>query len=276
MPEFRFISFMTRRQFRLLFRLLSVLAALLIDTPLLAQTAPSSLVPFRRGNRWGYADHKRHPVLPLAYDEAGPFVNEVAWIRQGTLFGYIDGGGNPVTPVQYTRASNFSQGRAHVELHGEIFDIDSNGQRLDILSDSEPETDYLQQGDIVRRQGKVGFRFTAGSNTIVPTEYDEIQDLHHDGLLAVLQSTKWGVLNAKGKLVLPLAYDAIRATATNAFAYPIVEQAGRFGYLDNEGKLMIQVKYNTAEPFIGEVARVTTPEGKTGYIDSRGQEYFEE
>ena len=267
---------MTRRQFRLLFRLLSVLAALLIDTPLLAQTAPSSLVPFRRSNRWGYADHKRHLVLPLAYDEAGPFVNEVAWIRQGTLFGYIDGGGNPVTPVQYTRANNFSQGRAHVELHGEIFDIDSNGQRLGTLSDSEPETDYLQQGDIVRRQGKVGFRFTAGSNTIVPTEYDEIQDLHHDGLLAVRQSTKWGVLNAKGKLVLPLAYDAIRAAATNAFAYPIVEQAGRFGYLDNEGKLMIQVKYTTAEPFVGEVARVTTPEGKTGYIDSRGQEYFEE
>ena len=276
MPELRFISFTIRRHFRLLFCILSVLMALLTDPPLLAQTVSAGLVPFRRGNRWGYADHKRHLVLPLAYDEAGPFVNEVAWVRQGTLFGYIDSGGNPVTPVHYTRASNFQLGRAHVELNGETFDIDSNGQKLNTPSDPEPETDYLEQGDIVRRQGKVGFRFTAGSSTIVPTEYDEIQDLHHDGLLAVRQGTKWGVLNAKGKLILPLAYDTIRATATNAFAYPIVEQAGRFGYLDNEGKPMTKVQYTAAEPFIGEVARVTTPEGKTGYIDSRGREYFEE
>lgn len=276
MPEFRFISFASRRHLRLLFYVLSVLLALLTDTALLAQTTSSSLVPFRRGNRWGYANHKRHLVLPLAYDEAGPFVNEVAWIRQGTLFGYIDGGGNPVTPVHYSRASNFHQGRAHVELNGEAFDIDSNGQRLSAPSEPEPETDYLEQGDIVRRQGKVGFRFTAGSSTVVPTEYDEIQDLHHDGLLAVRQGIKWGVVNAKGKLTLPLEYDAIRATAINAFAYPVVEQAGRFGYLNNEGKLMTKIQYSSAEPFIEEVARVTTLEGKTGYIDSRGQEYFEE
>lgn len=276
MPGFRFISFAPGRQLRLLLCLLSVLEALLTSTPLLAQTAPSGLIPFRRGNRWGYADQKRHLVLPLAYDDAGPFVNEVAWVRQGTLFGYIDGSGNPIMPVQYTRASNFSQERARVELNGETFDIGPSGQRLSTPPDPEPETEYLEQGDIVRRQGKVGFRFTAGSSTIVPTEYDEIRDLHHDGLLAVRQGTKWGVLNAKGKLTLPLEYDAIRATAGNAFAYPVVEQAGRFGYLDNEGKLMTKVKYTTAEPFIGEVARVTTPEDKTGYIDSRGREYFEE
>ncbi|MDF7814295.1 WG repeat-containing protein [Hymenobacter sp. YC55] len=253
-----------------------MLAALLTDTPLLAQATSSQLVPFRRGNRWGYADHTRHLVLPLAYDEAGPFVSGVALVRQGALFGYIDGGGNPVTPMQFTHASNFNQGRAHVELNGETFDIDLNGQRLSTPTDPEPETDYLEQGDIMRRQGKVGFRFTAGSSTVVPAEYDEIQDLHHDGLLVVRQGTKWGVLNAKGKLILPLEYDAIRATATNGFAYPIVEQAGRFGYVDNEGKLMTKVKYAAAEPFIEEVARVTTPEGKTGYIDSRGKEYFEE
>ena len=128
----------------------------------------------------------------------------------------------------------------------------------------------------MRRQGNLGFRFTAGSDTVVPAEYDEIQDLHHDGLLLVRQGTKWGVLNGKGKLALPLAYDAIRATATNAFVYPIIEQAGRFGYLDNEGKFLTKMKYAAAEPFTEEVARVTTPEGQTGYIDSRGREYFEE
>ncbi len=259
-----------------MFCTLAVLGVVLTDTALLAQTTGSGLVPFRSNGRWGYADHARRLVLPLAYDEAGPFVNEVAWVRQGTLYGYIDGGGNHITPVYYTRASNFQQGRAHVELNGETFDINPSGQRLTTPPDPEPETDYLAQGDLVRRQGKVGFRFTIGSNTVVPSDYDEIQDLHHNGLLLVRQGTKWGVLNGKGKLTLPLEYDAIRATAANAFAYPIVEQASRFGYLDNKGKLLTKVKYAFAEPFTEEVACVTTSAGKTGYIDSRGKEYFEE
>ncbi|MBO0361106.1 WG repeat-containing protein [Hymenobacter sp. BT186] len=241
-----------------------------------AQTAGARLVPFRQGTRWGYADAQRRLVLPLAYDEVGPFVEGAAWVRQGLLYGYIDTTGHALTLVQYNRAGNFGQGRATVELGGKTFVIGSDGQPLTAPPEPELETDYLEQGDLVRRQGKVGFRFTAGSNTVVPTEYDEIRDLHHDGLLLVRQGPKWGVLNGKGKLTLPVAYDAIRATAANGFAYPVVELAGRFGYLDDKGGLLTKLKYTAAEPFAAEVARVTTPDGKTGYLDNRGREYWQE
>lgn len=273
MPGFWFFLFLPWRRFCLAF---CVLGLLLNDGVALAQTAGTDLVPFRRGSRWGYANHARRVVLPLLYDAAGPFVGGVAWVQQGTLFGYIDEKGNALTPMQYSRADSFQQGRATVELNGETFDIDPKGQRLSTPPDPEPETDYLEQGDVVRRQGKVGFRFTVGSDKIVPAEYDEIRDLHHDGLLLVRRGTKWGVLNAKGKLTLPLEYDAIQATAANGFAYPIIEQQGRFGYLDTDGRPLTAMKYAAAEPFVAEVARVTTPKGKTGYIDSHGREYFED
>ena len=71
-------------------------------------------------------------------------------------------------------------------------------------------------------------------------------------------------------------YDAIQATPANGFVYPIVEQAGRFSYLSNEGKLLTDRSYSAAEPFVADVARVTTPDGKTGYIDSRGQEFWDD
>ncbi|UOG75121.1 WG repeat-containing protein [Hymenobacter tibetensis] len=272
MPGFRLFLFSFWQRLRLALCVL----VLLSEGAALAQTTKGPLVPFRRGSRWGYADRTRRVVLPLLYNEAGPFVNEVAWVRQGLLYGYIDAGGNSITPVQFSRASNFQQGRATVELSGETFDINSSGQRLSTPPDPEPETDYLEQGDLMRRQGKVGFRFTVGSTTVVLAEYDEIRDLHHDGLLLVRQGAKWGVLNAEGKRTLPLEYDAIQATSANGFAYPIVEQAGRFGYVSTEGRLLTPVAYAAAEPFIEEVARVTTPDGKIGYIDSRGKEYFEE
>jgi hypothetical protein len=270
MSGFRFISSSWRKLTVLIF----TLGVLLSEAQ--AQTAGPALIPFRHGRRWGYADSTRHLVLPLAYDDAGPFVEGVAWVRQGGLYGYINNTGRALTPMQYSRAGNFGHGRAAVELRGEAFAIGPNGQRLSVLPEPEPETDYLEQGDLVRRQGKVGFRFTAGSATIVPAEYDEIRDLHHDGLLLVRQGTKWGVLNGEGTLTLPLAYDTIRATAANGFAYPVVEQAGRFGYLAPNGKLLTSLKYTAAEPFVAEVARVTTPDGKTGYLDTHGQEFWKE
>ncbi|AYA37759.1 WG repeat-containing protein [Hymenobacter oligotrophus] len=238
-----------------------------------AQPAPARLVPCRKGNQWGYADRQGRMVLPLRYDEAGPFVDEVAWVRMGGRYGYIDGGGNAITPVHFERASNFQQGRATVVLKGDTFDIDISGHRL-----TEPreqaEEDYLAQGDPLRRNGKVGFRFSIG-DAVVPPVYDEVQDLYHDGLLLVRQGPKWGVVDNRGRQRLPLSFDNIRASEQNGYAYPIVEQQGRFGYLGPNGKLIIKPKYAAAEPFVAGVARVITPEGKVGYVDDEGREYFD-
>ncbi len=272
MPGFPFLLFSSRW-------LLGALLGALLSVEAAAQTtapASSRLVPFRSGSRWGYADRNRRLVLPLAYDDAGPMVGEVAWVRQGALYGYIDGSGHPITPAQFSAAGSFGPGgRATVVLAADTFDIGPDGVRLPAATEPEPETDYLEQGDLVRRQGKVGFRFTSGSSTVVPAEYDEIRDLHHDGLLLVRQGAKWGVLNAKGRRTLPLEYDAIRATAANGFALPVVEQAGRFGYLGPDGKLLTPIKYTAAEPFVQDVARVITATSQPGYLDSRGREFWE-
>ncbi|MCA8833211.1 WG repeat-containing protein [Hymenobacter pini] len=254
-------------------RLLPWLLLLCVGTAFVAQaqTAATRLVPFRQGQRWGYADRSRRLILPPRYDEAGPFWEELAWVRQGTLYGYIDGGGNPVTAIQYSRASNFRQGRATVELNGETFDIGPSGHRLTEPAPVEREEEPLEQGDAVRKDGKVGFRFTVGTAS-VPAIYDEIRD-NYNGLLFVRQANKWGVLNSKGQPVQPVQYDAIRLTGN--LAYPIVQVNGLFGYLDTAGNRLTEVRYRQAEPFEQEVARVQAPDGQFGYIDSHGREFWD-
>ncbi|AIZ62580.1 hypothetical protein PK28_00765 [Hymenobacter sp. DG25B] len=231
------------------------------------------LIPYRQGEKWGYADRNRRLVLPLRYDEAGPFVDELAWVRVAGLYGYIDGSGYAVTPTHFTKASNFTRGRATVELHGETFEIDVAGKRLPASETPAPEVEYLSLGDIVRKAGKLGFRFTVGSAT-VPTIYDEILE-DYRGLLFVRQGQQWGAINRKGKVVLPVSYESIKATAANDYIFPIVQQAGLLGYLDADGHLLVKPKYSAAEPFVGGVARVETPDGRVGYIDTNGKEYFE-
>ncbi|WP_165822060.1 WG repeat-containing protein [Hymenobacter edaphi] len=244
-------------------------------SPAAAQPGPEArLVPYRKGAQWGYADRRGRLVLPLRYDEAGPFVDEIAWVRVGQRYGYIDGAGNPVTPVQFERAGTFRGGRARVSLPGgESFDINSSGQRL-TAPPEVLEEDFMAQGDPVRRGGKVGFRFTMG-HAEVPPVYDEVRDLYHDGLLLVRRGPKWGVVDNRGRLRLEPQFDAITAVEQNGYQFPIVEQQGRFGYLGADGKLLVAPKYAAAEPFVAGVARVTTAAGQTGYIDTDGREYFE-
>lgn len=258
-------------------RALVLLLGLLLLTPALAQMPPSGLVPFRRGSLWGYADQRRRLVLPLRYDDAGPFVDDIAWVRRGANFGYIAPDGSPLTPLHFTRATTFQRGRATVELSGETYQIDRTGTRLPAATDSvtsAPETDFLEQGDLVRRNGKVGFRFSVG-HAVVPAEYDEIIDTYN-GLLLVRRGAKWGVINQKGQFTLPVEYDAIRATPANGYAFPIVEQASRLGYLDDAGKLLVKPRYREAHPFVAGTARVLTEGGQAGYIDVKGREFFEE
>ncbi|OWP64377.1 hypothetical protein CDA63_04915 [Hymenobacter amundsenii] len=252
--------------------LLLLLALLTLGPHTYAQSAApeARLVPFRQGNQWGYADHRRRLVLPARYDEAGPFADELAWVRQDSLYGYIDGAGNPVTPVQFSRAGNFHDNRATVRLGSETFDIGPSGQRLPPSAEDDFDEDPLEQGDVVRQNGKVGFRFTVGAAS-VPVIYDEIRDNYH-GLLFVRQGNQWGVINGKGKLVQAPQFDAIELRGN--LHYPIVRQGNRFGYLTPEGATLTDLRYLQAEPFFEGVARVQAPGGRFGYLDEKGREFW--
>ncbi|WP_169513158.1 WG repeat-containing protein [Hymenobacter aerophilus] len=254
--------------------LLLLLSVLLLPLSAWAQAAEARLVPFRQGRQWGYADRRGRLVLPARYDEAGPFADELAWVRVGSLYGYIDGAGNPVTPVQYTRAGNFQSNQALVELNGETFAIDPAGRRLPPAEVADPaDEDPLEQGDLVRGpDGKVGFRFTVGTARI-PAIYDEIKD-NYNGLLLVRQGEKWGVLDSRGKLVQPVQYDSVRRGGSPLL--PAVRHNGRWGYLGPEGRRLIEPRYLRAAPFFGGVARVQTPSGAVGYIDTEGREFWED
>ena len=232
----------------------------------------AQLVPFRRGAQWGYADQNRRLVLPLRYDDAGPFVAGRAWVRQGTRYGYIDTTGAAVTPVQFSQAGNFAAGRAWVTRNGEAFAIDSAGQRLPEPAPAPPDTDYLAQGDVVRQNGKVGFRFAVGQ-AVVPAAYDEIRE-NYRGLLFVRQGGRWGVVNNQGQLVQPVQFDSVQVGGTGP-PRPIVVQAGRYGYLDAQGRTLVAPRYRRAGPFVGNAARVLTADGQPGYLDAAGTEFFE-
>src|SRR5262245_51978711 len=77
-----------------------------------------TLIPYRKGAKWGYSDPKKQLVIPARYDSAQPFAEGLAAVKRDAKWGYVDETGKEVIPVKYDRVDLFNEGLARVYLDG--------------------------------------------------------------------------------------------------------------------------------------------------------------
>ena len=75
-----------------------------------AQQADMSLIPYRQGDKWGYATADKKVVIAPKYNEANWFSEGLASVKVGTKYGYIDKEGKLVIPAKFTVAKSFRKG----------------------------------------------------------------------------------------------------------------------------------------------------------------------
>src|SRR5690606_39209812 len=97
---------------------------------------------------------------------------------------------------------------------------------------------------------------------ILPFEYDSIakaSDVQADGETVarrehyiVGKERKYGIVDEKGAIILPLSFDAVRLPEPcNCPLEFIVGKDGLYGVVDGEGKTILPLRYSYVEPFQG-------------------------
>ncbi len=139
----------------------------------------NGLLLVQRNGYYGYVDKKGEEVIPCVYTEATPFCNGYAVIQEksdGSYF-YINTKGEKVIDLPFYTAEEFdSHGRAVVRRHKDTFElIDKKGKTV-FSADSLMSYDngYYVYGE---KKGDI---------------------------------TVYGIIDARGKTVLPAKYDGIR------------------------------------------------------------------
>ena len=89
---------------------LLLVCLLFIAAPVFAQDADLSLVPYRKGKLWGYADAQKKIVIAPAYEEADFFSEGFAAVKKGGKYGYINKAGKLVIACKFTVAKPFRVG----------------------------------------------------------------------------------------------------------------------------------------------------------------------
>ena len=65
------------------------------------------LIPYRKGNKWGYCNREKNILLPVKYDYVERFSGGLAWVLLDGKYGYINMNGRETIPVKYDNVFSF-------------------------------------------------------------------------------------------------------------------------------------------------------------------------
>ncbi len=266
--------------------------------------AQRKIIPFKENGLFGFMDYDGICVIEPTYEYLG-FYNEglAVAVKEGK-YGYIDKGNNIVIDFQYESGSDFENGRAIVGLNEKVGIINRAGFTVlplrfeDIGAFSEgliyAKKDslygYYDNSGFQRLEYKYkeAFSFTNGLAKVQIGKNQSFIDIYgtevvaplfesihffNDSLLVFEKDGKFGICRKNGSIIDSARFDVI-GTLMNGRA--IVTQKGKLGYMNGEGKIILDIKYDEFPNFIeiGQFSGVYTVvrlKGKYGVIDNYGK-----
>lgn len=273
--------------------LLVVLLVALV-MPALAQEADMSLIPYRKGNLWGFADPEKKIVIAPAYEEADFFSEGFAAVKKGGKYGYINKAGKLVIPCKYTVAKPFRTG--YVAKGTKIVtadDIDDNQKTILFAAASLRADGYeicintkgeAMQGcpaipeNSASDLNKTPVKITETNYSTVKTNdiFDKIISDYkmlgrEDNYYIAVKDTNYGVFNNKFEVIVPFEYNKISSTNIGGLTYLFVEKNKLKGILFGNGSSYVAVDNDN---IVHEKAKngmdyfIISKDGKTGVKNS--------
>ncbi|MGA3014483.1 MAG: WG repeat-containing protein [Bacteroidales bacterium] len=215
-----------------------------ITNKLLAVAEEPFLIPYRKGNKWGFCDRNKKIIIPCIFEDVHLFSIGFADVKNNDKWGLINNTGKEVIPCIYDEVHSFSEELA-----------------------------------VVKHNGKWGF-IDKTWKEVIPCIYDRARDFS-EGLASVCVSDKWGFIDRKGKEIIPFIYDDADAADNFSEGLAAVNLNNKWGYIDKTGKKIIPFIFNHAYPFKDGVAFVSKTGysdfweidvWKWGFIDKNGKE----
>lgn len=137
------------------------------------------LIPYRKGDKWGFCTPNKKIVIDCVYEWAYPFVDEMAIINLKEKWKFVDKKGNEISPSNYDSISNFLESMATV---------------------NKPESNkaycYSENLAPIIVNGKYGFIDLDGKE-VIACKYDFTYPFA-EGLGKVKIKEKWGYISKNG------------------------------------------------------------------------------
>ncbi|ERI91583.1 hypothetical protein HMPREF1982_03092 [Clostridiales bacterium oral taxon 876 str. F0540] len=192
---------------------------------------------------FGYEDNSGNLIIDYKFESAGTFSEGLASVKINGKFGYINKLGKLVIPARYEFCGTFSEGLAPVKLEGKCGYI--NNKNSMVIYPQFDFADAFKEGMAV-----IGKSITDIENPINKFAKFQRKDPLAAGMLGLMAMTNPTVL---------LLSAAIGSVTKDT----------KFGYIDKQGNIIIECKYDSAEAFEKNEAKVKSQD-TTYKIDNQG------
>lgn len=273
----------------------------------------NGLAKVSKGGKYGYIDKNGNIVVEIKWTVLGPFEDGLAYFKQGDKYGFLNTSGDIVIEAQYDSASSFCDGYAAVKDGVTWGAIDKAGNAVvpfayktlqsirgtGMFVGTEYDTPVIvnDQGDlitVVLQDGQlpsVGIaegtpvklmEMPALSNGLTPKLFtDENGTIMSMNLYSDIAGDSFHITTGSGKQVITAAnsspfegyWDTVSASQTSNGCIFRVSKDNKYGYVNNQGQLIVAPEYDKAGLYADDAAIVW--KGSTWYIlDASGSVIF--
>ena len=217
----------------------------------------------------GYRDRTGKIVIPPRFFNASDFHEGVAAVNEklNAKWGYIDKTGNYVIPPIFDYASDFSEGMAAVAVDQRCGYIDHAGKFvIRPFIEDENGCGPFREGVALVGRNDFGLIDTSG-HYVIPPQHATAWPTMREGLIWSPWASPQGFYDKNGKLVIDTSsYSNARAFSEGLAAV----KKDKYGYINKKGELVIPLQFDNALDFVDGLAMVGTDEGWV-YIDKSGK-----
>jgi WG containing repeat len=231
---------------------------------------PHDLFPTSKDGRTFFVGASGQRVGNADFDDAAQFSDALAAVKIGGKWGYVDETGKIVIEPRFDEAYRFLEGVASAKLSGDFVVIDRSGK---VLARGYGLTiGVVSEGRIpVSKDDKFGYLDLRG-NLAIPLIYDS-GDSFGDGLAPVSSHGKWGYINREGKTIIPFVFDSAGSFGHGLAA---VHRGLESGFIDKSGRFAFRLQFQYASGFGktstgSDVSAFWTDDSRFGYVTTSGK-----
>lgn len=152
---------------------------------------------------------------------------------------------------------------------GKPYFKEKNGRivaRFDYIDNS-----YFKGNVKVRDNGKYGVYNTRQRRLVLPTVYDDVSIYGADlNMYPVMKNGKWGYAKAGGEVAIPCKFSEVHSFGMGSEMAMVRADNGKCGYIDLNGRFVIQPKYHSGRTMQQEGTVVMNSPMEYGYITKAG------
>jgi len=213
------------------------------------------LIRLKKNELWEVYNFKGVKITSSKYSQLGRLDHKNGLIkveikRNGNYYhGYINLKGETIIPCEYLDLTDFSKGLAY-------------GYKQVLTNNKETNE--------VGQYSTHGVLDSTG-NIVIPMIYDEVLAFSN-GLFRVKKSKKYGYVDYNGKVIIPLEYFYVQHRASSNGLFLVKKNWDEDEYfinLNNE-KVFTPVGYDNVHPFL-EGRAIVKKNGKYGFLDENGE-----